>query len=69
MTTANRSLSRWTWAILPALLLSILAGAWSAAYAQDSTPDSEEVVVGVLDTAPVYIACDENVTCIWAFSS
>jgi polyisoprenoid-binding protein YceI len=62
MTTANRSLSRWTWAILPALLHSILAGAWSTAYAQDSTPQADEVEVGVLEAAPVYISCDENVT-------
>ena len=62
MTTVNRSLSRWTWAILPALLLSLLVGAWSTAYAQDSTPEADDVVVGVLDTAPVFIACDSNVT-------
>ncbi len=62
MTIQNRSLSRWSWVILPALLLSLIAGAWSTAYAQDSTPSADDVEVGVLDTAPVYIACDENVT-------
>ena len=62
MTIQNRYLSRWSWVVLPALLLSLIAGAWSTAYAQDSTPSADDVAIGVLDTAPVYIACDENVT-------
>jgi polyisoprenoid-binding protein YceI len=61
MTLYSKAVRRWTWAILPALLLAIVAGSWSTAYAQDSTPEPD-VEVGVLDTVPVYIACDENVT-------
>lgn len=51
-----------TWIILPALFLSLFAGAWTTSVsAQDSTP-AADLEVGVLDANPVYIACDTNVT-------
>jgi len=48
------------WAIVPALLVSTVAGSWSTSFAQDATPPAG-VTVGVAEHDPVYIACDENV--------
>ncbi len=46
----------------PAIAIALLLGLWlNIANAQESTPSSE-ITVGVTDVAPVYIACDENVT-------
>jgi polyisoprenoid-binding protein YceI len=48
--------------ILAAFVFSLLLGiAINVANAQDATPGAE-VEIGVLDTDPVFIACDENVT-------
>ena len=53
----------WSWAVLPALLLTLLTGALAPVAAQDSTPDATATPdVGVLDSSPVFIACDTNVT-------
>jgi polyisoprenoid-binding protein YceI len=59
---SHRLFSFGTWVVLPALFLSIIAGAWTTSVsAQDSTP-AADVKVGVLEGNPVYIACDTNVT-------
>jgi polyisoprenoid-binding protein YceI len=46
----------------PMIAIALLVGlALNIANAQESTPESE-VAIGVTGNAPVYIACDENVT-------
>ena len=58
----NRLFRLAAWVLAPALLLSIAASAWAASVSADDSTPAAEITVGVLDSDPVAIACDENVT-------